>query len=58
MRPPPCWQMMRVHAASVDTLLEEAILQSTSRTADEQARREVRQQADTINTLALQFQPA
>ena len=48
-------QMMRVHTGSVDSYLEDIILQSVSSTADQQAREEVRRQADVINTLAHGF---
>lgn len=47
-------QMMRVHQGTVDTYLEDIVLQSVERTADQQAREEVRRQADVINTLAHQ----
>jgi len=46
--------MMRVHQGTVDTYLEDIVLQSVERTADQQAREEVRRQADVINTLAHQ----
>ena len=49
-------QMMDVHTASVDSFLEDVILHSVKRTADEQSREEIRRQADTINGLAHKFQ--
>ena len=48
-------QMMRVHQGTVDTYLEDIILQSLEGTADEQAREEIRQQADDINKIAHEF---
>ena len=48
-------QMMRVHQGTVDTYLEDIILQSLEGTADEQAREEIRQQADNINKMAHEF---
>ena len=48
-------QMVRVHSGTVDSYLEEVILHSLHTTADQQAREEVRRQADTINTIAHQF---
>lgn len=47
---------MRVHQSSVDSYLEDVILLSLEQTATEQARAEVRRQADIINTVAHQFQ--
>ena len=49
-------QMMRVHAGSVDSYLEDVILAGVERTADQQAREEIQRQADTINKIANQFQ--
>ena len=49
-------QMVRVHDGTVDAYLEDIILQSVERTADQQARQEVRRQADLINELAHQAQ--
>lgn len=46
---------MRVHSGTVDSYLEEVILASVESTADQEAREEVRRQADTINTIAHQF---
>lgn len=49
-------QMMRVHQGSVDTYLEDVILSSTERTADQEARKEVAEKANAINKLAQEFQ--
>ena len=48
-------RMMRVHQGGVDTYLEDIILQSVERTADQQAREEIQQQADNINKIAHDF---
>jgi hypothetical protein len=48
-------QTVRVHGGTVDSFLEEVILTSLDSTADQQARLEIRRQADTINTIAHQF---
>ncbi|CAI8024855.1 Cilia- and flagella-associated protein 91 [Geodia barretti] len=48
-------QTVRVHSGTVDSFLEDVILSSVERTADQEAREEVRRQADTINTIAHQF---
>ena len=50
-----CVQTVRVHSGTVDSYLEEVILASVESTADQEARKEVRRQADTINTIAHQF---
>ena len=49
-------QMMRVHRGTVDTYLEDVILQSMDRMADKQAREEIAKQARTINELAQKFE--
>ncbi len=49
-------QMMRVHTGSVEAYLEDVILASTERTADEQARQEIQKQAQAINQVAHEFQ--
>ena len=49
-------QMMRVHQGSVEAYLEDVILGSVERTADQQAREEVQKQADTINRIAHEFE--
>lgn len=48
-------QMMKVHQGTVDTYLEDVILQSVENTADQQAREEIRQQANDINKIAHEF---
>lgn len=48
-------QTVRVHSGTVDSFLEEVILHSLHTTADQQAREEIRRQADVINTIAHQF---
>ena len=40
----------------MDSYLEEVILASVEATADQEARKEVRRQAETINTIAHQFE--
>jgi hypothetical protein len=40
----------------VDTYLEDIILHSVESTADQQAREEIRQQADSINKIAHDFE--
>ena len=47
--------ILKVHQGSVDTYLEDIILQSVESTADQQAREEIRQQADSINKIAHEF---
>ena len=48
--------LLQVHQGSVDTYLEDIILQSVESTADQQAREEIRQQADNINKIAHDFE--
>ena len=48
-------QMMKVHQGSVDTYLEDVIMESVDSTADQQAREEIRRQADSINKIAHEF---
>ena len=48
-------QMMRVHQGTVDTYLQDLILKSVDRTADEEARKEIAEKAKTINKLAHEF---
>lgn len=49
-------QMMRVHQGTVDTYLEDIILKSIERTADQEARKEVAKKAEVINEVAHQFE--
>ncbi|XP_019855688.1 PREDICTED: protein MAATS1-like, partial [Amphimedon queenslandica] len=49
-------QIIRVHQGSVDTYLEDIILQSIERTADIQAREEIQKRADDINKVAAEFE--
>ncbi len=49
-------QMMRVQQGSVESYLEDIILQSVEATGDEQAREEIRKQAAIVNTIAHDFQ--
>lgn len=49
-------QMMRVHQGSVDTYLEDVILESLEQTADQQAREEIYKQANAINEEAHKFE--
>lgn len=48
-------QTVRVHGGTVDSYLEEVIMASVETTADQEARKEVSRQAETINTIAHQF---
>ena len=48
-------QMMRVHQGTVDTYLEDIILKSLEKTADEEARKEVKEKAEAINKVAREF---
>jgi hypothetical protein len=48
--------LLQVHQGSVDTYLEDIILHSVESTADHQAREEIRQQADSINKIAHDFE--
>lgn len=62
--------MIRVHQGTVDTYLEDIILESTEKTASEQvqyhntfmmitvhqAREEIKQHADTVNKVAAEFE--
>ena len=48
--------ILQVHQGCVDTYLEDIILQSVESTADQQARKEIRQQADSINKIAHDFE--
>ena len=45
-------QVVKVHQSTVDTYLEDIILASVDKTADLQAREEIRTLADTINDIA------
>jgi hypothetical protein len=49
-------QILRVHQGTVDTYLENIILQSVEKTADIQAREEIRKQAEVINNVAMEFE--
>lgn len=49
-------QMMRVHQGTVDTYLEDIILKSLEKTADGEARKEVKEKAKAINKVAQVFQ--
>ncbi|XP_064407633.1 cilia- and flagella-associated protein 91-like [Halichondria panicea] len=49
-------QMMRVHTGSVESYLEDVILASVEKTADDQARQEIQKQAQAINQVAHQYQ--
>lgn len=46
------FQVIKVHQNSVDTYLEDMILQSVDQTADRQAREEIRDYAQKINDVA------
>jgi hypothetical protein len=45
-------QVVKVHQSSVDTYLEDVILGAVDKTADQQARDEIKRHADGINDLA------
>ncbi len=45
-------QLIKIHQQTVDTYLEDVIMQSVSDTAEEQARVEVQAYADKINDIA------
>eukprot|EP00118_Oscarella_pearsei_P014101 m.118722 g.118722 ORF g.118722 m.118722 type:complete len:761 (+) comp37662_c0_seq8:17-2299(+) len=45
-------QLVKVHQSTVDTYLEDIILSSVDKTADQQARSEVRKKAEKINEVA------
>jgi hypothetical protein len=49
-------QVVKVHQRSVDTYLEDIILGSIDKTADEQARGEIMEQAEKINDLAYEIE--
>lgn len=49
-------QVVKVHQRSVDTYLEDIILGSIDKTADEQARGEIMDQAEKINDVAYEIE--
>ena len=49
-------QLMKIHQNTVDTYLEDIIMTSVDKTADEQAREEIRKYADTINDVAYEME--
>lgn len=49
-------QVVKVHQRSVDTYLEDIILGSIDKTADEQARGEIMEQAEKINDVAYEIE--
>jgi len=49
-------QLVKVHQQTVDTYLEDIILNAVDSTADEQARAEVKEKADKINDLAYEME--
>ncbi len=52
----PCFQLIKVHQNTVDTYLEDVIMNSVDLTADEQARLEIKEQADKINDIAYEIE--
>lgn len=48
-------QMMRVEQGTVDTYLQDVIMNSLEKTADEEARKEIAQKAKAINKVAHEF---
>ncbi|XP_076457468.1 cilia- and flagella-associated protein 91-like [Babylonia areolata] len=49
-------QVIKVHQSTVDTYLEDIILGAVDKTADTQAREEIKQQADRINNIAYEVE--
>ncbi|KAL5020064.1 hypothetical protein ScPMuIL_002956 [Solemya velum] len=49
-------QVVKVHQGTVDTYLENIILQSIDSTADEQCRREIQEKADLINDVSYEME--
>lgn len=49
-------QVMLVHQSTVDSYLEDVIMDSMKRTADHQAREEIQEQAKRINKIALELE--
>ena len=49
-------QMMRVEQGTVDTYLQDVIINSLERTADEEARKVIAEKAKTINKVAYEFE--
>ena len=45
-------QLVKIHQHTVDTYLEDIIMESVENTADEQARAQVQRHADKINDIA------
>lgn len=45
-------QIVKIHQQTVDTYLEDILMESASETADEQARIEIQHYADKINDIA------
>lgn len=49
-------QMMRVQQGTVDTYLQDVIIESLERTADQEARKEIAEKAKAINKVAHEFE--
>nr|CAB3263584.1 protein MAATS1-like [Phallusia mammillata] len=49
-------QIIKVHQSTVDTYLEDIIISAVDKTADEQAREEIRDMADKINDVAYEME--
>lgn len=49
-------QMVKVHQTTVDTYLEDIILSATDKTADDQARKEIKEVAAKINDIAYELE--
>jgi len=49
-------QLVKMHQSTVDTYLEDIVLSTVDKTADEQARNEIREVADKINDVAYEIE--
>ncbi|CAK8694852.1 unnamed protein product [Clavelina lepadiformis] len=49
-------QLMKVHQSTVDTYLEDIVMNAVDGTADEQARQEIQEHADRINDIAYEIE--
>jgi len=49
-------QLMKIHQTTVDTYLEDIVMDAVDGTADEQARNEIRELADKINDVAYEME--
>ena len=49
-------QTVKVHQETVETYLEDIIMESVEQTADAQARREIQEMADRVNEVAYEIE--